>query len=315
MFEQFTNSIKATLYDRVSSPLSSSFIISWCLWNYKILIVLFSSMKPYEKYNTIDILVSTTAFKTTFFEPLGFWLANGFLFPLISAVIYIYVYPYPAKYVYKYWLGKQNKLKEEKDSIGKTVLLSLEQSIAIKKNMLEIDVKFDELLSKKDKEIIAKYEEINGLNEVIKNLANSNKTLLEERNSLNTANINMLDEIKNLNNTNQSLLTENQRYKTEIEKRLSDEDITSINNEVHLSLKKKYFRTELAYELFKNMTDGNLVYEHQLFNSIPSDARSKIAFDVAIDDLFKSKLISNTSAGTMTLTPQGKRVALELGLA
>lgn len=111
MFEQFTNSIKATLYDRISNPLSNSFLFSWVLWNYKIVVILFSSLRPYEKINEIDIFISTTIFKVNFYEPLGYWCSNGFLFPLLSALLYLYIYPIPSKIIYEHWLKKRKNFK------------------------------------------------------------------------------------------------------------------------------------------------------------------------------------------------------------
>lgn len=150
MFEQFTNSIKATLYDRVSSPLSSSFFVSWYLWNYKILIVLFSSMKPYEKYNEIDILISNYGISTPFFEPLGYWSSNGFLFPLASAVAYLFIYPKPSRWVYERWLDNEKKLKNLKDKADEAKLLSEEDSKRIKKSAFDMELKYIDFMTNKE---------------------------------------------------------------------------------------------------------------------------------------------------------------------
>ena len=56
MFEDIYNAIKATLYERVSSPFISSFILSWCVFNYKILFILFSNMETRYKFYEIEVL-------------------------------------------------------------------------------------------------------------------------------------------------------------------------------------------------------------------------------------------------------------------
>ena len=54
MLDDFTKSIRSTLYDRVTSPLFGAFFISWCIWNYKLLFVLASSMPVKDKFGYIE---------------------------------------------------------------------------------------------------------------------------------------------------------------------------------------------------------------------------------------------------------------------
>jgi hypothetical protein len=43
MVNEIVKSAKAQLSERIASPLIGSFVISWCLWNYKFLVILFSA--------------------------------------------------------------------------------------------------------------------------------------------------------------------------------------------------------------------------------------------------------------------------------
>ena len=101
MFEEISKSIKAELYERVSSPLFGAFSFSWMLWNWKFLLVLISGMKAVEKIKYIDGTLYHGWFQPIFFL---------FLAPLISAAIFIYLYPIPAKYVFRYTKEEQKKL-------------------------------------------------------------------------------------------------------------------------------------------------------------------------------------------------------------
>ncbi|MFB2670644.1 hypothetical protein ACE02U_17870 [Shewanella xiamenensis] len=227
MFEQFSNSIKATLYDRVSSPLSSSFFVSWCLWNYKILIVLFSSMKPYEKYNQIDILISNYGFSTPFFEPLGYWLSNGFLLPLASAAAYLFIYPKPSRWVYEHWLGNEKKLKKLKDIADEAQLLSEEESKRIRKSAFDIELRYIDFMANKEDQLTKSLAECDSARREVKSLEKQmselNDQCLAYRKQLEVK-VNELNELNGkvttLNDTCKSLRSELLEYR-EKDKRLN----------------------------------------------------------------------------------------------
>lgn len=101
--DDFIKSIKATLYDRTTSPLFGAFCISWIIWNYELILILFSSMEALEKINFIKL-----ALYPTFVE----CILRGGVYPLITAGAFIYGYPYPAKFVYEFTYKKQKELKE-----------------------------------------------------------------------------------------------------------------------------------------------------------------------------------------------------------
>ena len=94
--------VKAQLYDRITSPLLGSFALSWLGWNYRFVIVIFSSMKPSDKMVLINYLYASHS---------DIYL-KGLLFPLLTALFLIFIYPYPARWAYAYWKYQQRKLKE-----------------------------------------------------------------------------------------------------------------------------------------------------------------------------------------------------------
>ncbi|WP_156919303.1 hypothetical protein [Azovibrio restrictus] len=119
MIDELSKTIKAQLYERVGSPLFSSFAISWACWNYKFILVIISSMGAVEKLNYIN----THLFNT----PLDY-LLNGTLLPTVTALLIIYVYPIPARHVYEYHRKKQQELKKLQHKIdGETVITKEEK--------------------------------------------------------------------------------------------------------------------------------------------------------------------------------------------
>lgn len=130
--EDFIKNIKAQLYDRVTSPLSFSFIVSWALWNYRYLIIIISSMEPDKKFSAIDSL--SAAYTSNWV----YWLQFGFVFPLVTTCLYIFVYPLPAKFVFRYVREKQRELKTIQTSIDDETPMSMEESRALKRHVREI---------------------------------------------------------------------------------------------------------------------------------------------------------------------------------
>jgi DNA-binding MarR family transcriptional regulator len=143
--DEFIKSIKATLYDRSSSPLFGAFCISWGIWNYKFILILVSSMETLEKINFISLVLYATPYEC---------LLNGFLYPLTTALIFIFGYPYPAKYVYEFAYSKQKELKEIKQKIEDETPLTREEWRVIRKEMTEFQIEYEKNLQRKDSEIV-----------------------------------------------------------------------------------------------------------------------------------------------------------------
>lgn len=154
MIDELTTTIKAQLYERVNSPLLSSFVLSWCGWNYKFLLVVFSGMSSYEKITFIEM--------NLFSDPTAIWM-RGILYPLATTLLYIYVYPVPAQSIYRYVKIQQRELKKIQQSIDDESPLSKEQARKIRKEALENQLKYES-------EIDAKISENSRLKELISDL-------------------------------------------------------------------------------------------------------------------------------------------------
>ena len=51
MLDDLSKSIKASLYERATSPLFGAFVISWLAWNYRFVLTVISSMSAKEKFS------------------------------------------------------------------------------------------------------------------------------------------------------------------------------------------------------------------------------------------------------------------------
>jgi len=141
--EDFIKSIKAHLYDRATSPLFGTFAVSWVLWNYKFVVIVFSSMEAHEKFYYISAFIypSTQAF-----------LLSGLLYPLLTTLAFIFLYPYPAKFVYSFTRQRQKELKEIKQQIEDETPLTHEESRKLRRDMAALELEYEKELERRGAE-------------------------------------------------------------------------------------------------------------------------------------------------------------------
>ncbi|WP_163932960.1 hypothetical protein [Paraferrimonas sp. SM1919] len=147
--EEIIKSVKAYLYERNTSPLFGAFITTWCVWNYKLFLVIFIAKEKTSEdlLKQIDSIFNSHIFPTIPYawwdQLLGsFW--NGLLGPGIITGLYLYVYPKLAEPVYKHALDKQSSLRVIKQEQEKKKLLSLEESQKLLIRLSEIENKNSE---------------------------------------------------------------------------------------------------------------------------------------------------------------------------
>jgi hypothetical protein len=154
--DDLLKTVKAHLYERVSSPLLFSFIGSWILWNYKFVLIVASSMSTTDKFLAIDFL--------DLHFPSGFewlyWPTFGLIAPLISALAYIYVYPLPAAKVYRYVREKQKELKEIQTEIDDETPMPREESRELRSEMRKLARELEDTQAERQKFVAAHKEEV-----------------------------------------------------------------------------------------------------------------------------------------------------------
>lgn len=103
MIDDITTTIKAQLYDRITSPLSGAFSLSWAIYNWKFITILFSDLKATEKITYISLNIFPNKYEI---------LLHGFAIPLATAMALLIVYPIPAKLFYTISQHHKKTLKE-----------------------------------------------------------------------------------------------------------------------------------------------------------------------------------------------------------
>lgn len=151
--DDFIKTVKAQLYERVSSPLLFSFVLSWLVWNVRVIIVAISDMSPAAKFLFIDTVHNASTKD---------WWIHNLVGPGVTAAAFIFLYPFPAKWVYIFARSQQKKLKEIQQKIDDETPLTKAEARALREaariSAREYEVESAELLSQ-----ISKLKEENAL--------------------------------------------------------------------------------------------------------------------------------------------------------
>jgi len=154
MVDEIVKSAKSQLTERIASPLIGSFAISWSLWNYKFLVILFSAASVSQTFALVDTMVFPTTWSL---------VLNGILLPAASTFAYIFLYPYPAKYVYEFTRRRQKEINEVRQHIENETLLTIEESRKIRTEVLQTEKAHQEIIDRLSGEISRlKLERTNG---------------------------------------------------------------------------------------------------------------------------------------------------------
>lgn len=150
MFEDISDTLKATLYERVSSPFISSFILSWCVFNYKILFILFSDMEVRYKFYEIELLQMQPQNLITM--PVVGWqfYPCTFLYPLLIAFFYTLVFPFFEAKLFSVWLKGQKAIKSIKVTIEDETPVSQEKYTSLLKQLRHMSREYADDLARKD---------------------------------------------------------------------------------------------------------------------------------------------------------------------
>jgi hypothetical protein len=164
MMEEIKKSISSILYERTTSPLFGTLIISWVIWNWKILYVTFFVSEKITK-NKIDFIVLNYSD-----------IHHIVTFPLISTFALLTIVPFISNGAYWLSINFENWKLNQKNSIEKKQLLTVEQSIELREQILKQEERFSKLVQDKNLEI----ERLTNLIENTNNASESNDILNQD---------------------------------------------------------------------------------------------------------------------------------------
>lgn len=142
MFDETKKSVESILSQRLSSPFYGTLIISWLIWNWKIIyLTIFISEKNISGTKIDYILKNYND------------ACHIIWFPLISTFILLVLVPFLTYWAYWLELIFNKKRFDRKNIVESNQLLSLEQSINLREEIVNMEKKFDSLLAGKNLEI------------------------------------------------------------------------------------------------------------------------------------------------------------------
>lgn len=150
MLSDLKKSTNSTLYQRVTSPFFGTLIISWCIWNWRIIYLTVFVGRDELPINKIDFITNN------YFEP-----DNLYWYPIISTVILLTVIPFIYNGAYWLYFRFKNWRISQKQSVEGKQLLTVEQSMQLRREMREQDIEFEKIIQKKDNEILFLKTQIN----------------------------------------------------------------------------------------------------------------------------------------------------------
>lgn len=142
MLSEFRKSINAILYDRIASPLSGTFILTWLVWNWKIIYLSLFVDDKFLDRSKLEIIQE---------EYLNIW--DGLLYPLFTTIILLTVYQFVAEFAYRLWLYFKKRKSDLREKFENKRLLTLEQSIQLRLEMKSQEERFEKINEDKNKEI------------------------------------------------------------------------------------------------------------------------------------------------------------------
>jgi len=135
MIDNIKKSLGAILYERTSSPLYGALIVSWFIWNWKIFYLTFFISEDKIKIDKISYIS----------ENLND-INNLIIYPLVSTLILLTVISFVSNGAFWLNLKFENWKKDKKNIEEKKQLLTLEQSIEIREQLLNQENRFTKLL-------------------------------------------------------------------------------------------------------------------------------------------------------------------------
>ena len=166
--DNIPDSIKAHLYDRLTSPMFGAMFTSWLAWNYRFIVVLLSDMSAVAKFDYIENYLYPGGFLTNWATLIGY--------PFFTASLFLLVYPIPAAAAYWWTRQYRKKLAEIRARISADTPVSQEAHNRLQDDLLKLLAAHSVDISQFQTEIGNRDDEINALTGRIRELENAQQS-------------------------------------------------------------------------------------------------------------------------------------------
>lgn len=144
-------SVADTAKERTTTPLTGALVISWLLWNWRIVLVLLST-KPVEwKITYIDFLVYGGGSASIYYYFIG---------PLLTALFLLLLYPLPSIAIYRVWAAYQRKFIEIEQKLRAERLVTREELASWQRQAAQDYTDSENRLKRRDTQIESQQGEL-----------------------------------------------------------------------------------------------------------------------------------------------------------
>lgn len=267
MLTDIATTIKAQLYDRLTSPLTGAFLLSWPVWNWRFMIAAFSDLKAPQKISFIENNIFTDHVTTACY---------GIAFPLITAILAVTLYPYASNYFYKISQSHKKQLKGIQQQIEDETPMPLQDAAELKRNFRNIQDQHDVRMHQKSLEISQAQLKIDELEKLI---AESNlKSTTENRE--------IMSSVATLRDRNESLEQEQKisliKYE-EMERKLA-----RANNQSRYTLSILHSNEHGTSTYFPDYNETRAGFSEPRPNDIEETIEEALTKHIAINNLLES---------------------------
>ncbi|MCC4859758.1 hypothetical protein [Vibrio splendidus] len=144
MIKEVTNSIKATLYQRVNSPIYGTYIFTWCIYNWERLLKFV--------FGEGDFNIRLDAFKTSMYIGDDFQYELIF-YPVLATAMILFFQPLMLRYLFIYSEWNKSEGLKKRDVFTSETMLTLEQSNEIRSQMQKVHEFNQKIIENKNSEI------------------------------------------------------------------------------------------------------------------------------------------------------------------
>lgn len=176
MIKEITNSIRATLYQRISSPLYGTYICSWSIYNWELVLPLIFGTKKFDD-KIIDFKLGLSP------EATGFEY-HTVIVPLIITAVLLAIQPLLQRFIFIYTEWNKSEGLKKRDQYSKETMLTLDQSNELRASVQKIQQFHQEVLKNKEEEISEYKRQLDSKDQSINSVNNNNLALINENSRL-----------------------------------------------------------------------------------------------------------------------------------
>lgn len=275
-------SLVAGVQERTTNPLTFSFIASWCLWNFKFLLVLAGDGTTAERLQAIDSLYPFT---------LSTYLGHALLAPLLSACAYVFWYPSISQRVIDFYRRKQVAISNSVREIEGARLMTVDESHRLVRDLEAERNEWQTRETRLTEQLRQVRAALEAAEKQVKEFESSKTAQPVDKVHGEASQVTKADSIFGLRNTKATAETGLELFRSRLP------NIPRVLPEVHQRLIKALSEYATA------IPSGDLASRLQLNHSVAL---------VALEDLQTWEIINATKGGLWELTPDGHRLAVAM---